>query len=106
MWCKTRKARLRRAVTSIADWCRSNRHQPIEAQHAALCRRLQGHYNYFGVSGNFRCLLVVQEEVKRAWYKWLRRRSQRTRLNWEKFCELLKRFALPRPRIRVRIWGA
>lgn len=106
MWCKTRTARLRRTVTSIADWCRSNRHQPIEAQHAALCRRLQGHYNYFGVNGNFRCLLVVQEEVKRAWYKWLRRRSQRTRLNWEKFCELLKRFALPRPRIRVQIWGA
>ena len=82
MWCKTRSARLRRTVKSIADWCRGNRHKPVKVQHEALCRRIQGHYNYFGVSGNFRCLLLVQQEVRRAWFKWLRRRSQRTRLNW------------------------
>jgi len=27
MWCKTRSARLRRTVKSIADWCRGNRHK-------------------------------------------------------------------------------
>ena len=105
MWCKTRQARLRRAVQAVADWCRCNRHQPIKAQHAALTRRVQGHFNYFGVSGNFRSLLLLVEETKKAWYKWLRRRSQRERLNWERFGELLKRFPLPRPRITVRIWG-
>jgi len=31
-------------------------------------------------AANFRCLLLVQQEVRRAWFKWLRRRSQRTRL--------------------------
>jgi len=106
MWCKTRSARLRRAVTSIADWCRRNRHEPVKVQHKALCRRVQGHYNYFGVSGNFRSLLLLEQEVQRAWYKWLRRRSQRTRLNWKRFTALLERFPLPRPCIRVRIWGA
>jgi len=105
MWCKTRSARLRRTVTSIADWCRGNRHKPVKVQHAALCRRIQGHFNYFGVSGNFRCLLLVNEAVRRVWFKWLRRRSQRTRLTWERYLELLKRFPLPTPRIRVRIWG-
>jgi RNA-directed DNA polymerase len=106
MWCKTRSARLRWAVTSIADWCRRNRHQPLKAQHTALSRRIQGHYNYFGVSGNFRSLQLLQQKVQRAWYKWLRRRSQRTRLDWKGFRALLKRFPLPRPRIRVRVWGA
>ena len=106
MWCKTRSSRLRRTVKSIADWCRGNRHKPVKVQHEALCRRIQGHYNFFGISGNFRCLLLVHQEVRRAWYKWLRRRSQRTRLTWERFLELLKRFPLPRPSIRVRIWGA
>jgi RNA-directed DNA polymerase len=106
MWCKTRSARLRRTIKSIADWCRCNRNQPVKAQHEALCRRIQGHYNYFGISGNFRCLLLVNEAVRRTWFKWLRRRSQRTRLTWERFLGLLKRFPLPRPRIRVRIWGA
>jgi hypothetical protein len=62
-------------------------------------------FNYFGISGNYRSLLQLVEEVKRVWYKWLRRRSQRPHLTWEKFGELLRRFPLPRPRIAVRIWG-
>src|SRR6266446_1298674 len=42
MWCKTKRASLRRAKKSIYDWCRRHRHQPVEAQHAALGRRLRG----------------------------------------------------------------
>ena len=105
MTCKTRQARLRRSVQAIADWCRRHRHLPVKVQHAALTRRIQGHFNYFGVSGNFRSLLMLVEEAKRAWYKWLRRRSLQAHLTWKRFGELLKRFPLPRPRIRVRIWG-
>jgi RNA-directed DNA polymerase len=105
MWCKTRRASLRRAKKTIDDWCRRYRHQPVKAQHAALCRRLRGHFNYFGVSGNFRGLRRLVEATKRAWYKWLRRRSQRTRLTWERFVDLLRQCPLPRPRITVRIWG-
>jgi retron-type reverse transcriptase len=40
------------------------------------------------------------------WYKWLCRRSQRKRLTWERFADLLRDFPLPRPRITVRIWGS
>jgi RNA-directed DNA polymerase len=105
MMCKTRHARLRRAVQNVAEWCRRHRHLPVKAQHAALTTRIRGHFNYFGVSGNFRSLLMLVEEAKRAWYKWLRRRSQQAHLTWERFGELLKRFPLPRPRIMVRIWG-
>ncbi len=105
MMCKTRHARLRRSVQAVADWCRRHRHLPVKAQHAALTRRVQGHLNYFGVSGNFRSLLMLVEEAKRAWYKWLRRHRQQAHLTWEGFGELLKRLPLPRPRITVRIWG-
>jgi group II intron reverse transcriptase/maturase len=105
MTCKTRHARLRRSVKAIADWCRGHRHLPVKVQHAALTRRIQGHFNYFGVSGNFRSLLLLVQEAQRAWYKWLRRRSQQAHLNWERFGELLSRFPLTRPRIVVRIWG-
>jgi RNA-directed DNA polymerase len=105
MMCKTRHARLRRSIGAVADWCRRHRHLPVKAQHAALTRRLQGHFNYFGVSGNFRSLLLFVRGAERAWYKWLRRRSQQAHLTWEGFRELLKRCPLPRPRIVVRIWG-
>ena len=33
---KTRRARLRRAITAVADWCRRHRHEPVKEQHAAL----------------------------------------------------------------------
>jgi group II intron reverse transcriptase/maturase len=105
MMCKTRSARLRRSVLAIADWCRSHRHLPVKEQHTALTRRIQGHFNYFGISGNYRSLLLLAAEAKRVWYKWLRRRSQQQHLTWEQFGALLKRFPLPRPRIKVRIWG-
>src|SRR5215471_5046582 len=105
MGCKTRRASLRRAKQAVYDWCRRHRHQPVEAQHAALSRRLRGHFNYFGVSGNFGSLQRLVEATKRAWYKWLCRRSQRKRLTWERFTDLLRQRPLPYPRITVRIWG-
>ena len=104
MWCKTRRASLRRAIRSVYDWCRGHRHRPVKEQHAALRRRLQGHFNYFGVNGNFHSLLLLVEATRRAWYKWLCRRSQRKRLTWERFADLLRQLPLPRPRITVQIW--
>jgi hypothetical protein len=93
-------------IQSVYGWCRRHRHLPVKVQHAALTRRIQGHFNYFAVSGNFRSLLLVIEPAKRSWYKWLCRRSQRTRLTGERFADLLCDFPLPRPRITVQIWGS
>ena len=103
--CKTRRASLRRAIQSVSDWCRHHRHLPVQVQHAALTRRLRGHFNYFGVNGNSRSLMLIAVAAKRAWYTWLCRRSQRKRLNWERFADLLDQLPLPRPRVTVRIWG-
>jgi group II intron reverse transcriptase/maturase len=101
---KTRTARLRRAITAVADFCRSHRHRPVKEQHAALKRRIVGHFNYFGVNGNFRSLKLLVREAERAWHKWLNRRSQRARLSWERFKVVLRDFPLPKPRIRVQLW--
>ena len=101
---KTRTARLRRAIKAVTDFCRSHRHEPVKEQHAALTRRIVGHFNYFGVNGNFRSLELLVREAERAWHKWLNRRSQRARLSWERFKVVLRDFPLPKPRIRVQLW--
>lgn len=103
--CKTRSARLTRAIQALEDWCRTYRHRPIQEQHDAIRRRIQGHFQYFGVNGNQLQMRKLIAEVRRSWLKWLRRRSQRSRLNWERFQQLLKRFPLPTPRVVVQIWG-
>jgi group II intron reverse transcriptase/maturase len=104
--CKTRRARVRRAIVSVSEWCRRHRHDAVKDQHAALSSRLRGHYQYFGVSGNYRSLQTVAVAATRLWLKWLCRRSQRSRLNWQRYRDLLGQFPLPMPRITVRIWGS
>ena len=87
-------------------WCRYNRHLSIPEQHAALTKRLRGHYHYFGVNGNVGSLVRLVEHAKRAWFKWLNRRSQRSSLNWERFEDLLRDYPLPTPRRVVQLWSA
>jgi len=102
---KTRKARVRGFLTTLTDWCRRHRHLPLEDQHAALSRRLRGHFQYFGVNGNGRSLRHVQYQANRVWLKWLQRRSQRgNRLVWERFGAYPKAHPLPPARIYVQIW--
>ncbi len=103
--CKTRTARLTRAIGAAYDFCRRHRHESIKVQQNGLAARLRGHFNYFGVNGNSRCLHALREQVQRIWYKWLRRRSQRSRLDWDRFRDLLRDFPLPTVRVFVQIWN-
>jgi RNA-directed DNA polymerase len=104
MWCKTRRGRLSRAIDRVYSFCKKSRHRPVKEQHARLSSRLRGHYNYFGVNGNYSSLWQLYHRAKKSWFKWLRRRSQRTRMTWERFGALLGNWALPKPRIKVTIW--
>jgi len=102
---RTRKARLRRAMMTAYELCRRQRHLPVPMQHEALRRRIQGHFNYFGVNDNQRSLATLRHHVRRSWYKWLNRRSQRSRLNWERFKDLVRDFPFPNPQVYVDLWG-
>lgn len=102
---RTRGARLRRAIKAASEWCRRHRHDSVGEQHLALKRKLIGHYNYFGVNGNLPALQQLRYRVTRAWRTWLDRRSQRARMKWKRFNELLRRYPLPAPRVKVQIWG-
>ena len=66
--------------------------------------KLRGHYDYYGVTDNLRGIERFGEEVKKLLFKWLNRRGKRNCLNWEKFNEMLKRFPLPKPRIKVSMF--
>jgi group II intron reverse transcriptase/maturase len=102
---RTRGARLRRAINAATEWCRGHRHDAVEEQHRALTRKLVGHYNYFGVNGNGRALQNLRYAVTRAWKKWLSRRSQKARMTWKRFNELLRAHPLPAATIKVQIWN-
>ena len=99
----TAKGRFARALKSVQDWCKSNRHLPIKAQHDYLVRAIRGHYAYYGLTGNGKRLEWFRYQVARTWRKWLARRSRRRCLTWDRMNEILKRYPLPSVKF-VRSW--
>ena len=96
---KTAKDRFSRALRGIGQWCRIHRHWKVREQHAALCRKLRGHYAYYGITGNAPALARFRHEVRRCWHKWLGRRGGRTRMTWSRYLHVLSAFPLPPVRV-------
>jgi RNA-directed DNA polymerase len=97
---KTAKKRIRRTRRQLWEWCRANRHQRTGEQYRALCQKLRGHYQYFGIRSNYRALERVYEAARRTWHYWLSRRSTKSRIHWERFERMVAGvYPLPRPRI-------
>lgn len=99
---RTMRSRFARALGVIHEWCKQHRHHPVWRQRKELASKLRGHYAYYGLKGNIDSLQRFAYAVRRTWRNWLDRRSQRARMSWERFNQLLLRFPLPKPRIMHR----
>lgn len=96
---KTSRKRFVRAVATLTDWCRTHRHLAVKEQAKALGRKLRGHDQYFGITGNYSALARIRRVLERIWRNWLDRRSEKRRMPWPRFKRLLARYPLPRPRV-------
>ena len=101
---RTEKTRLHRSLYNLCDLMRRMRHLPVKEQAINLNRVLRGHYAYYGVAGNFRCLQRVHRAVERYWYKMLCCRSRKDFFPWAIFHRIKKSFPLLRPRL-VLLYG-
>lgn len=95
---KTARKRLNRSLKAIHQWCRTHRHRPMREQYEELSRKLIGHYNYYGIRGNFKAL---QQFFYRVWLSWAQALSRRgQKVHWPRIKRLLGEvFVLPRPKI-------
>jgi len=97
---KTQRSRVRRTMTSLWAWCKENRHELITDQYRVLCAKLRGHYQFYGIRGNYKMLEAVFEHAEKAWKTWLGRRSRDGYIKWKKFEEKYRViFPLPKPHI-------
>lgn len=96
---KTIKKRMLRTLEEIKVEFRKRMHHPIKQTGTWVWQMLNGHLNYFAVSGNDKSLWWFANEVRWRWLKSLKRRSQRDRLSWDRFTQITDRFFPP---IRVR----
>jgi group II intron reverse transcriptase/maturase len=90
--------RLRAALRKVKDQLRSRMHLPIPEQGRWLASVVRGHMAYYAVPGNVQAVAAFRDEVTRHWFKALRRRSQRTTVNWARMNRIEARW-LPRARV-------
>jgi len=97
---KTSSKRLRRFVKALWKWCHDNRHWNLPEQYRIISSKLRGHYQYYGIRGNYKMLEVIYENARKTWKHWLGRRSRDGFISWEEFDDKIsKPFPLPMPRI-------
>jgi RNA-directed DNA polymerase len=82
---QTIRTRLRRKLQEVTRELRRRRHDPLPEQGRWVRSVVVGHFNYYGVPGNWACLEGFRSVVVRLWHRALRRRGQRRPITWERF---------------------
>ena len=105
--------RMRAKLREVNDQLERRRHQPIPEQGRWLGSVVRGHLAYYAVPGNRTAVAAFRTQVTRHWHRALQRRSQRTRISWNRMDRLATRWLpparvvhpFPDVRFRVRTQG-
>jgi hypothetical protein len=81
---QTSRKRVQKKLSAIKIELRSRLHVPVPEVGKWLGTVLRGHFNYYGVPRNVAALGAFRFFVIGLWCRSLRRRSQKTRMTWER----------------------
>jgi RNA-directed DNA polymerase len=93
----TDSKRLRAKLAQVRDELMRRRHDPVPDQGRWLASVITGHMNYYAVPGNGKAIRTFRDQATRHWRTALRRRSQKTRVTWERMRRLVRRW-IPLPK--------
>ncbi|MBI5017165.1 MAG: hypothetical protein HZB55_16985 [Deltaproteobacteria bacterium] len=97
---RTARKKLRAACQRIKEWSRTNRHARGRDFFQGLNARLRGHYNYYGLIGNYASLDRFYQWAIANAFKWLNRRGGKRRsFTWKTFEGIPARVGIAQPRI-------
>ncbi|MBN1571006.1 MAG: RNA-directed DNA polymerase [Acidobacteria bacterium] len=91
----TQRKRLTAKLHEAKAELRERMHQPIVEQRDWLISVIRGYFAYHAVPGNWAALGSFRTQCTRLWYKTLRRRSQKSRLTWDRMKKLAKAWLPP-----------
>ena len=101
---RTSEKKLKAKRANVKKWLWQNMHTPIGELVKKLNAKLRGHYNYYGLSHNFKKMNGFYRYVERTLFRTLNRRGGKRKLNWEKFGKILQYNTLLMPMITVSLW--
>jgi len=103
---KTSRKKLTASLKALNLWLKITRNlTTLPKIWKMLASKLQGHYNYYGLSGNFDGIKSFYNQTQKLAFKWTNRRSQKTSWNWETFSQYLKKHPLPKPKLTYAIYN-
>ena len=87
--------RMQAKLREVKDELRRRRHLPIPVQGQWLGSVVRGHFAYYAVPGNSDAMIAFHDQVTRHWRRSLRRRSQRSNLDWGRMRRIAERWLPP-----------
>ena len=99
---RTSKKKLKAKKQAAKAWVKARKNKPINDTMMLIAAILRGHYNYYGVSGNYASLNNFYRHMEYLVFKMLNRRSQRKSVTYEKFRRIWQ-YNAPKPQITVDI---
>ena len=100
---KTSKKKLKQKKKSAKKWLKENQHQDMIITMEKLRIKLIGHYNYYGINGNYRWIALFNKYIKYEYYEVLKKRGQKHPIPYDKYLQYWNKL-IPKPEIKVNIW--
>jgi group II intron reverse transcriptase/maturase len=100
---RTSMKKLKAKRATVKEWLRSRLTKPISDTMKIVRVSLLGHYNYYGVSGNFIMIKKFYDYVRYASYRMLNRRDQKGKMKHEAF-ERIWNYYIEKPHLTKDIW--
>jgi hypothetical protein len=101
---RTSEKKLKAKRVKIKKWIRQNMHIPLGELIKKLNVKLRGHYNYYGLSHNYKKMNGFRRFVERTLFKALNRRGGKKKMNWNKFSRIMEFTPILEPTITVPLW--
>lgn len=101
---RTSKKKLRTKKQKVKAWLHDNMHKPVSESMKLIQLSLQGHINYYGVSGNIAQIYKFWKYVKYEYYRVLNRRHQKRSIRYGDYLRIWK-FYIKEPHLIVDIWN-
>jgi len=103
---RTNKKKMSRALKDMNSWLKAIRNRiKIQEIWPLIASKLRGHYNYYGISGNFESINRFYKKTCCLTCKWMNRRSQKRSWYWNGFYKYLETYPLPRPKLAYEIYN-
>jgi group II intron reverse transcriptase/maturase len=101
---RTSAKKLKAKMQAAKAWLRTRLTKPVSVTMQKLAVALRGHYNYYGVNGNYRFLHKFYYYVMTMTYRMLNRRDQKGKLQYPKFNRIWS-FYIEAPHLTKNIWN-